>query len=688
MKLPSFSFKFRDFKIGKKVILGYSVILTLMVIIAAIVTSSVSSLIDTFEWVDHTQNVIGRANNLIKLMVDMETGERGFLIAGKDEYLEPYEQGIVDFDKGINELKELVNDNPSQVARMERVHTLQKRWLEVAAGPEIAERRKVVAGAKDANYLEEVLARGVGKGILDNLRIAIEGLTANLERANNLRGIILAISMAKDMVDRETGQRGFLITGKDEFLDPYRNGKQNLTKHVGEIRRLLARQSANLRRVDDIVRLAAEWEEKAAAPEIGAREEMNRSEATMDDVVALIEAGTGKGVIDELRGIVAEFIGIEQGLMEERKEEAANVSTTTIVATIGSTVIAIVLGILLSLFITKAILAPVKQMTDILTKIDEGEGDLTIRLGLDAKDEIGIMAGLFDSFISKLHDIIKNIRGGVEQVSKASTQISSASEELAAGAEEQQAQLSEVATTMEQMSAMILESSKNAEETRGSAQGTGTTATQGREVVTRTVKGFETMAKTVEQAASQIQELSRRSEEIGNVIQVIDDIADQTNLLALNANIEAARAGDAGRGFAVVADEVRKLAERTVSATAEIGKMIETIQNDIQTAVRSMANIQSQSQEGLELVNESDQSLENISSSIETVISAVEQIATATNEQSSGAEEISKNIEGVTTVAKESASSAQQMASSAEQLNREVEGLNTLISQFKVKADK
>ena len=356
-------------------------------------------------------------------------------------------------------------------------------------------------------------------------------------------------------------------------------------------------------------------------------------------------------------------------------------------AVIILTIVAVLLATFLTLFISNGIGRSLINMIQMLTEIEQGEGDLTKRVNIATKDEIGQMGHLFDSFMGKMQALIKSIAERSDQVSSASTQISSASEELAAGAEEQQAQLSEVATTMEQMSAMILESSKNAEETRENAQGTGATANQGRNVVSKTVSGFETMAKSVEQAAGQIQELSRRSEEIGNVIQVIDDIADQTNLLALNANIEAARAGDAGRGFAVVADEVRKLAERTVTATGEIGKMIESIQNDIKTVVGSMTNIQSQSQEGLELVSESDKSLSNISSSIETVISAVEQIAASANEQSSGAEEISKNIEGVTTVAKESASSAQEMASSAEQLNREVEGLNELIGQFKVEAD-
>jgi methyl-accepting chemotaxis protein len=424
----------------------------------------------------------------------------------------------------------------------------------------------------------------------------------------------------------------------------------------------------------------------------------------LDEIIALFEnemlpvLRTTEGITEEIRTfdfemdeLLGEFeepiMAIAASLHEEMVEademfDGTRTSTTNVSIFLG--ILAVVLAVAFTIFIVRLIMRPINDMITVLTDIEQGEGDLTVRVNLESADEIGTMSRLFDSFLAKTQDMFKNILTSSASVATAAGQISSSSEELAAGSEEQQAQLSEIATTMEEMSAMILEASKNADNTRSQAQETGNAAKQGRTVVSETVTGFESVAATVGEASKQIDELSRRSEEIGNVIQVIDDIADQTNLLALNANIEAARAGDAGRGFAVVADEVRKLAERTVSATAEISQMIESIQGDIRLAVKSMETTSGQSEEGLKLVAQSDKSLEEIAGGITSVVSSVESIATSANEQSTGAEEISKNIEGVTTVAKQSASSAQEMAASAESLNNEVTALNDLIGQFKV----
>ncbi len=327
---------------------------------------------------------------------------------------------------------------------------------------------------------------------------------------------------------------------------------------------------------------------------------------------------------------------------------------------------------------------PINKIVAMIKDIAEGEGDLTVRLDVGRKDEVGNLAKWFNTFVEKIQGIIKKVKASSEQIGNASGEITSASEELATGAEEQQAQLSEVATSIEQMSAMILEASKNAGETKQTAQETTEAANNGQKNVSDTISGMEGVAGIVGDASNQIGGLEKRSSEIGEVIQVIDDIADQTNLLALNANIEAARAGEAGRGFAVVADEVRKLAERTVTATGDIGEQIQQIQSDVGEAVEAMSKITTETANGQELAGQSGEALNSIVEMIARVDEAVAQIAAGADEQSSGAEEISKNVESVSTVSKEAASSAQKLSESTHQLNDEVESLNKLINQFQV----
>ncbi|MBW7842621.1 MAG: methyl-accepting chemotaxis protein, partial [Ignavibacterium sp.] len=188
----------------------------------------------------------------------------------------------------------------------------------------------------------------------------------------------------------------------------------------------------------------------------------------------------------------------------------------------------------------------------------------------------------------------------------------------------------------------------------------------------------------VRESAETVQQLGKNSDQIGEIVQVIDDIADQTNLLALNAAIEAARAGEQGRGFAVVADEVRKLAERTTKATKEIATMIKQIQKDTNGAVESMQQGTQEVESGKTLAQKAGASLKDIINGAEQVVDIVSQVAAASEEQSSAAEQISKNIESISSVTQQSASGLQQIAHASEDLNRLTLNLQELIAQFKV----
>ena len=255
---------------------------------------------------------------------------------------------------------------------------------------------------------------------------------------------------------------------------------------------------------------------------------------------------------------------------------------------------------------------------------------------------------------------------------------------MAAGANEQSAQASEVATAVEQMTKTIFETTKNTTTAASASKNAGKVAVEGGKVVEETIKGMIRISEVVKQSAETVLELGRSSNEIGEIVQVINDIADQTNLLALNAAIEAARAGEQGRGFAVVADEVRKLAERTSKATQEIAGMIKHIQKDTDGAVQSMQQGTKEVENGKLLAEKAGDSLKEIITGAERVADIVTQVAAASEQQSRASEQITQNIELITNVTQQSATGVRQIAHAAEELNQLTGNLQSLISGFKV----
>jgi len=312
-------------------------------------------------------------------------------------------------------------------------------------------------------------------------------------------------------------------------------------------------------------------------------------------------------------------------------------------------------------------------------------GDLTVKLYCEGKDEL--ITSLFTGFnntVNHIKDTITKVSEAVQAAASAANQISSSAEQMAAGAQEQSAQTSEVASAVEEMTKTIVETTRNTENASKASRLAGKVAKDGGYVVEQTINGMNKIEEVVSRSADTVHELGKSSDQIGEIAQVIDDIADQTNLLALNAAIEAARAGEQGRGFAVVADEVRKLAERTTKATKEIADMIKKIQNDTNGAVESMQRGKEEVEKGKQFALKAGDSLNEIITGADSVVDLVTQVAAASEEQSSTAEEISKNIESINNVIHESANGIQQIALASEDLNRLTINLQEIVSQFKV----
>jgi methyl-accepting chemotaxis protein len=312
------------------------------------------------------------------------------------------------------------------------------------------------------------------------------------------------------------------------------------------------------------------------------------------------------------------------------------------------------------------------------------DGDLTARMDKEYKGNYNWYKNYINNLGESLLNLVSEISTTIKATNNASSEISSSSEEMSAGAQEQSQQTLEVAGAVEEMTTTILETTKNASLASEASKKYGGIAKDGGTAVNETIDGMNKIAEVVKKSAGTVQLLGKSSEQIGEIIQVIDDIADQTNLLALNAAIEAARAGEQGRGFAVVADEVRKLAERTTKATKEIAEMIKQIQRETTNAVVSMDEGTKEVEKGLLLADNAGASLKQIIEGAGNVVDIITQVAAASEEQSSASEQISKNIEGISSVAEQSAVGITQIAKAAEDLNRLTFNLQELISKFNV----
>jgi methyl-accepting chemotaxis protein len=271
----------------------------------------------------------------------------------------------------------------------------------------------------------------------------------------------------------------------------------------------------------------------------------------------------------------------------------------------------------------------------------------------------------------------------VAQVASASDELHSQIQECRKGADVQRERVTETASAMEQMNATVLEVAGNAANAAENADNARTQAQAGEDVVTKVTESIGMLSREAETLQGEMKDLGRQAQAIGQIMTVISDIADQTNLLALNAAIEAARAGDAGRGFAVVADEVRKLAEKTMSATQEVGNAIGAIQSSASKSIHSMEQTAKMVDKSTELTGEARQSLSNILGDVAQTADQVRAIATASEEQSAATEQISRSAEEINMVAMETADAMEQSAIAITELARLSDKLRVLVDEMK-----
>ncbi|MBI9068213.1 MAG: CHASE3 domain-containing protein [Salinivirgaceae bacterium] len=517
--------------------------------------------------------------------------------------------------------------------------------------------------------------------------------------------------------DAETGQRGFIITGLERYLEPYEQAIPEIQKDVSDLKQLTSDNDNQQRRIENLNTLISD---KLA--ELKQTIDLRRDsgfEAAHDVVVT----DAGKKVMDDIREILDSMIEEENNLLQTRKEVALAATNTAKSTILWFTIIAGVIVILLVIYYVRIIAVPIKKLSVIAKKTSLGEitaikedtnrkdeigvliesfkqmqeylllkaeqankiaeGDLTIEVKAISDDDI--MGVAFTSMIKNLRQQINEITEGVNVISSSSSEIMAMVSQLASGSAETASSISETSSTIEEIKQTAEVSNQKAIEVAESAAKIAGVSQNGNKAVTETIEGMNKIKQQMESIAAIVIQLSEKSIMIGDITTAVNDIAEQSNLLAVNASIEAAKAGEQGKGFSVVAQEIKNLSERSKESTAQIKTIISDIQKEISRAVMATEQGGKVIDEGLRLSSSASEVITTLAASIEQAAQSSLQIAAASQQQVVGMDQIATAMESINETSVQSSSSAKQTEESLTGLNDLGVKLLNLMKKYKLK---